>query len=216
MYVDGHIGLQIETNATSKLDDFDWSLSVVPNLAQGCNTAARANATSWSRTATNSFEPRSWGLGTPLDLSSSSCTVATDRSRRKRLRPVVWPHRSGRTEVGPSGHQWTWTRKFSSDVQLATRWPCHLRNGHLIWEPTVSSGERVAVLSARMSRIGQEPASRLATSAAAISLVVQAVSRSPRSLQASLFSNLLVAGSDLSTGRHWPKWCSSQAARCGA
>jgi hypothetical protein len=29
MYVDGHIGLQIETNARSKLDDFDWSLSVV-------------------------------------------------------------------------------------------------------------------------------------------------------------------------------------------
>ena len=34
MYVDAHIGLQIETNARSKLDDFDWSLSVVPNLAQ--------------------------------------------------------------------------------------------------------------------------------------------------------------------------------------
>src|SRR6476620_11338790 len=26
--------------------DFAWSLSVVPNLAQGCNTASRANATS--------------------------------------------------------------------------------------------------------------------------------------------------------------------------
>ena len=46
--------------------------------------------------------------------------------------PSVRESNSAPTALHSSGHRGTGRRKFSSDVQLANRWPYHLRNGHII------------------------------------------------------------------------------------